>query len=217
MCLLALESLSFSKQNINIRAGNEAISIGFYFPVKYYKCRCALKHGHISVVGYKIYRCKVQSKNETTTVMIFNKLILALIPSEWLFTTYWMWMVWNVILILQILFAFGVVNKQIQKLLPALLEGHLVICMHYIRPSHIISVKTDRPINVTDWIQDNLSTGGWQSGENRPLVFLSNLHEPEGKHFCKVLTLLASVWERDARQRGSIQLSSHYVSIEMAL
>lgn len=52
--------------------------MGFCFTTKYVRCRCALTHSYISFMAHKIHRCIAPSVNETTTAMIFNKLILAL-------------------------------------------------------------------------------------------------------------------------------------------
>lgn len=59
---------------------------GFCFNTKYFKCRWALTHGRISFMDHKIHRCTAPSDNETTTVMIFNKLIVALLfpPNDYL-------------------------------------------------------------------------------------------------------------------------------------
>lgn len=51
--------------------------MGFCFTTKYVRCRCALTHSYISFMAHKIHRCIAPSVNETTTAMIFNKLILA--------------------------------------------------------------------------------------------------------------------------------------------
>lgn len=52
--------------------------MGFCSTTKYVRCRCALTHGYVSFMAHKIHRCTAPSVNETTTAMIFNKLILAL-------------------------------------------------------------------------------------------------------------------------------------------
>lgn len=80
-------------------------------------------------MGHKIHRCIAAYDDDTTAVTVFDKLTvpLSFLTNDYLYSVEnsldGIFSIWNLCI-------FRAVNKPVQKPMLALLQSHLVICVH---------------------------------------------------------------------------------------